>query len=73
MPGGYLSYGIYQYLGGERDLGTFWLQLGLPSVAVIGASYFLVVQRIVSQNMWMACSVVFIAAMALAVGVRVIF
>ena len=46
MPGGYLSFGIYQKLGGEREFGTFWLQLGLPTVVACAASWLLVAQQL---------------------------
>eukprot|EP00966_Prymnesium_polylepis_P083604 1936490-Prymnesium_polylepis.1 len=39
MPGGYLSYGIYQKLGGEREFGAFWLYLGLPTIAAFSANH----------------------------------
>ena len=73
MPGGYLSFGIYQKLGGEREFGVFWLHLGLPTIAAISVCWFLVVQRIISQKAWMVGSVGVIAAMALAVSARLIF
>jgi hypothetical protein len=73
MPGGYLSFGIYQKLGGEREFGPFWLQLGLPTVATIGFCWFFVAQRIISQKAWMMGSIGLIVAMALAVSVRLIF
>ena len=73
MPGGYLSFGIYQKLGGEREFGTFWLQLGLPSVGAIGTCWLLVAHRIISQKAWMIGSVGTVAAMALAVSARLIF
>ena len=73
MPGGYLSFGIYQKLGGERDFGDFWLKLGLPSILLIAAGYFfLVAQRVVTQKQWMIGSVAFIVGMALAVFVRML-
>ena len=74
MPGGYLSFGIYQRLGGEREFGQFWLQLGLPTLALIVAAFFFLVQqqRIMSQKTWMITSIGLIAVMAFAVVVRLI-
>ena len=72
MPGGYLSFGIYQRLGGEREFGPFWLLLGLPTIATIAACYFLVVQRMISLKVCMYGSVGLIAIMALAVHARVL-
>ena len=74
MPGGYLSFGIYQKLGGEREFAVFWLQLGLPTIITIALCYFsMVAQRIISQKVWIWGSVGLIAAMALAVKARFIF
>ena len=73
MPGGHLSFGIYQKLGGEREFGPFWLQLGLPTVAVIATCYLLVAQKMISQREWMVFSVGLIVAMALAVYARMLF
>ena len=72
MPGGYLSFGIYQKLGGEREFGAFWLQLGLPTIAAITTCWLLIAQRIISQKAWMVGSVGFIVAMAVAVNLRII-
>ena len=44
MPGGYLSFGIYQKLGGEREFGAFWLHLGLPTIVACAACWLLVAQ-----------------------------
>lgn len=73
MPGGYLSFGIYQKLGGQREFGAFWMQLGLPTIAGIAACWLLVAQRIISQKVWMCGSVATIVAMAVAVLLRLIF
>ena len=73
MPGGYLSFGIYQKLGGEREFGTFWLQLGLPTVIACAACWLLVAQRVVSQRSWVVGSIGLVAAMALAVSARLIY
>ena len=73
MPGGYLSFGIYQWLGGEREFGVFWLQLGLPTVAVVALLwFFLVAQGIVTQKTWIVGSIGLIVTMALAVFSRLI-
>mgnify|MGYP006142083775 CR=1 FL=1 len=72
MPGGYLSFGIYQKLGGEREFGAFWLQLGLPTIAAIATCYVLVVQRIISQRTWIIGSAGLVSAMALAVNARIL-
>lgn len=73
MPGGYLSFGIYQTLGGEREFGAFWLQLGLPTIVVIATCYALVMQQVVSQKTWMYGSLGLIVAMAIAVNLRMLF
>ena len=39
MPGGQLSFFIYQQLGGERGFGDFWLRLGLPVLAGLIVGY----------------------------------
>ena len=62
MPGGYLSFGIYQRLGGERDFGAFWLQLGLPTIVACAACWLLVAQRLMSPKAWAVCSVGLIGA-----------
>ena len=67
MPGGHLSFAIYQRLGGEREFGAFWLQLGLPTVAVLAVCYLLL-----SQRTWMIVSAGLIAAMAVAVNARML-
>jgi hypothetical protein len=73
MPGGYLSFGIYQSLGGERDFGTFWRQLGLPVILLIAACYALLVRgAVMSQRVWMIGSAAGVASMATAVGCRAI-
>lgn len=41
MPGGQLSFFVYQQLGGEQSFREFWLHLGLPVVAVLGLAYAL--------------------------------
>ena len=50
MPGGYLNYGIYKLLGGERSFGDFWFQLGLPVIAVILGSLVLLVLKLEVLN-----------------------
>lgn len=72
MPGGYLSFGIYQKLGGERDFAAFWLQLGLPTVLFLAACYLLVAQRIVTLKAWMIGSATVVTTMAMGVSARVI-
>ena len=72
MPGGLLSFGVYQRLGGERDFGKFWQQLGLPTIVAIAALYALVAQRIISQKSWIACSIGLVVIMALAVHFRML-
>lgn len=72
MPGGYLSLGIYQRLGGEREFGAFWLQLGLPTIVTCAACLLLVTQRLMSPKAWVVCSVGLIAVLALAVSARLI-
>ena len=73
MPGGYLSFGIYTWLGGERDFGSFWRQLGLPVILLIATCYLLLVRgAVMSQRVWMIGSVGGIAVMAAAVGCRLI-
>lgn len=74
MPGGYLSFGIYQALGGERDFGEFWRQLGLPVILLVAVCYFLLVRSaaIISQRTWMIWSAGGIASMAMAVSVRAV-
>ena len=73
MPGGHLSHGIYQRLGGERDFTSFWLHLGLPTLAVIATCYyFLVVSKIISLKAWSIGSVFLVTVMAACVSVRVL-
>ena len=72
MPGGYLSFGIYQRLGGEREFGAFWLQLGLPTIVACAACWLPVAQRLMSPKAWVLCSVGLIGALALAVSARLI-
>ena len=73
MPGGHLSFGIYEALGGERDFGTFWRQLGLPVILLIATCYALLVRGdMMSQRAWMIGSLGVIALMAAAVGCRMI-
>jgi len=73
MPGGQLSFGIYQALGGEREFGAFWVQLGLPTIAVIAACYGLAAHQVLNQKSWIYGSVGLVVAMALAVRVRMVF
>jgi hypothetical protein len=73
MPGGYLSFGIYQALGGERTFGEFWATLGLPVVVLLASCYLLLVRHdIVSQRTWIIGSVGMIAVMTAAIGLRMI-
>ena len=71
MPGGQLSFGIYQAIGGEREFSAFWLHLGLPGFAAIGASYLLV-PHILSFRNWIYVSISFVAVLAAAVNARAI-
>ena len=74
MPGGYLTFGVYQYLGGERDFGAFWLQLGLPTIVVVAVCHVvLVAQHVVSQRTWMCGSAALVVAMSLMVNLRLLF
>tara|TARA_B110001452_G_scaffold111518_1_gene92437 strand:- start:3 stop:227 length:225 start_codon:yes stop_codon:yes gene_type:complete len=71
MPGGLLSFGIYQKLGGEREFGAFWRVLGLPTIAIIAAGYILLVSKqAISQKAWALGSLALVVAMAAAVYVR---
>ena len=70
MPGGQLSYFIYQQLGGELSFGSFWMKLGLPTVAVI-AMAFCVVDKAHTRT-WAAGSFLLIAIMAACVRARMI-
>ena len=72
MPGGYLSFGIYQALGGEREFGEFWKTLGFPVILLIALSYLLVDRMFISQTHWAAGSIVFIFVLAVAVFARMI-
>ena len=73
MPGGLLSHGIYQKLGGTLEFGPFWRTLGLPTLAVLALCYGLLVSRqIVSQKTWIIGSIGLVASMAAAVYLRVI-
>ena len=72
MPGGYLSFGIYQALGGEREFGEFWKTLGFPVLVLIALSYVLVDRTFISQTQWAAGSVGFIIFLAVAVFARMI-
>ena len=74
MPGGYLSFGIYQALGGEREFGDFWKSLGIPTIVLIATCYALLVRSlaVMSQRAWMLSALVVIAMMATAVGLRMI-
>jgi hypothetical protein len=72
MPGGYLSHGIYQRLGGEREFGAFWMSLGFPVILLIGLCYLLVDRSIINQKQWLVGSVGLIICMAAAVYARLI-
>ena len=75
MPGGHLSYWVYSKLGGERPFGLFWMQLGLPTLALIGAAYFLLCDRSglhFTKQHWATGSVALIVIMAAAVWARII-
>ena len=74
MPGGHLSHYIYRQLGGERDFGPFWLQLGLPTLVILAVSYLLLVHASerVSPRSWLTCATLFVSLLAAGVGVRVI-
>ena len=74
MPGGYLTFGIYQALGGERAFGSFWKEIGLPTILFIATCYVTTVRSlaIMSQQAWMISSLVVIAMMAMAVVLRMI-
>ena len=39
MPGGHLTHGIYNLLGGEREFGPFWYEVGLPLLAMLALSF----------------------------------
>ena len=73
MPGGYLSHGIYQRLGGEREFGAFWMSLGFPVILLIGLCYLLVDRSIINQKQWIVGSVGLIICMAAAVYARLIY
>jgi len=74
MPGGLLSFGIYQKLGGEREFGAFWRVLGLPTIAIIATGYILLVSKqAISQKAWLLGSLALVAVMAAAVYVRALF
>jgi len=74
MPGGLLSHGVYQTLGGERDFGEFWRRLGLPTLGVIALCYVVLVRTsVVSQKAWLQSGIGLILAMAVAVYTRVIY
>lgn len=47
-----VSFGIYQRIGGER-VGEFRAQLGFPTIAFLGACFFLHMSR----KAWMAMAV----------------
>ena len=70
MPGGYLNYGIYKLLGGERTFGDFWFQLGLPVIAVILGSLVLLVLKleVLNVNTWAQSSVLFVLLVAIAIS-----
>ena len=73
MPGGHLSHGIYRTLGGERDFGAFWRELGLPVILFIAACFLLLVRNaVISQRVWMMASAAVIVLMAMAVVTRAI-
>jgi len=71
VPGGLLSHGIYLKLGGEREFGEFWRQLGLPTIAVI-ALCWLLVGKVITQKSWLYASIAFIASIATAVYARAV-
>lgn len=48
-----VSFGIYQRIGGEREFGEFRTQLGFPTIAFLGACFFLHMSR----KAWMAMAV----------------
>ena len=73
MPGGYLSFGVYQALGGERSFGEFWSQLGFPTILLVATCYFALVHHaVVSQRAWLIASVGWIVLMAIAIFLRTI-
>jgi hypothetical protein len=74
MPGGHLNYGIYKLLGGERSFGDFWFQIGLPVVAVILGSLFLLVLKleVLHVNTWVQSSALFVVLVAIAIAARLI-
>ena len=45
MPGGQLSFFLYQQLGGEQSFREFWLHMGLPVVGVLALAYVLMPLR----------------------------
>ena len=68
-----MSYYFYSKLGGERQFGAFWMQLGLPTIALVAAAYFLLCDRtVVTKQHWIFGSVALIAIMASAVWMRII-
>ena len=72
MPGGYLSYGIYVKLGGEREFGDFWKILGFPVITFIALCYLLVDRAVVTQKQWVVGSICLILVLAVAVAARLI-
>ena len=71
MPGGQLSYFIYQKLGGELSFGGFWTKLGLPTVAFIAFAFCMVDKA--HTRMWAVCSASLIAFMAACVSARILY
>ena len=73
MPGGQLSFGIYQRLGGQRNFGSFWLELGIPTVIAVAACYYaMVTLQKGTQKAWLIGSVCVIASLAAAVNARML-
>ena len=71
MPGGHLTFFVYQKLGGEREFVAFWKELGLPVLLLVALAYLLV-DRAFNKSSWMVGSLGFVGAMAVAVGSRVV-